>query len=97
MPAAKGLVMRVGFLVTARRLPEVVFSLFLPPAEGRPPLGTFARSSMGCAAFIGQLFYQTELLSQCGAASPEQTQSPAALALLAYERLGVSGLEQMEG
>jgi asparagine synthase (glutamine-hydrolysing) len=93
--------MQVGFSVIARHQ-DVQFEIFGPCSSARPSLVVFFETTDYAAILMGRLYYRRELLADLGSDLPEDLAQPcesndAALALAAYRRWGLKGLERLEG
>lgn len=93
--------MRIGFLVL-RRPADIEVQISLPDNNAQSTLVTSARDDNSFALLIGSLHYRCDvlaaLMAHCPHASLREYQvNNAALALAAYQHLGISALEHLEG
>jgi len=89
--------MYFGYSVTREGSGNVKFSIFGAPIGGRVPLVSSAQNKRGISVFMGRLYYRRDIISRCKPIEGAESLSPAALALVSYERLGLDGLKNMEG
>jgi asparagine synthase (glutamine-hydrolysing) len=93
--------MEAGFWAVGRG-DEVEFRVFGRRYADRPPMVTFCRMPHGSAVLLGRLYYRRHLTDELASWRPELPTKganlcDAALALAAYHRHGLRGVEQLEG
>jgi asparagine synthase (glutamine-hydrolysing) len=93
--------LEVGFNVTSNA-GSVEFRTFSPLGDGQPKLVTFSQKFGYFTVFMGRLYYRHDLIANLGNSMVERFSENgepnyATLALAAYCKLGLTGLERLEG